>query len=199
MAKVDGPLFSLEARGKIGDAVVYFPWKGRHVVRQWLKPTQPNSIKQGYVRAAMKAIGKAIKEILTTAKGDAVDSALYAYYTDIAPAGQNWNGHLAKGFCDLLQAGNVLVTGSFTDLVDAFSSLSADPGSSFADAATALGMVDFAFGYGYTDNIPAGMQLYFAALAAYNQSVHDSAPYDTDPDSWATADVGLFQADFETA
>ena len=199
MAKVDGPLFSLEARGKIGNAVVYFPWKGRHVVRQWLKPTQPNSIKQGYVRAAMKAIGKAIKEILATAKGDAVDSALYAYYTNAAPAGQNWNGHLAKGFCDLLQAGNVFVTGSFTDLVDAYSSLGTDELASFAAEATALGMVDFAFGYGYTDTIPAGMQLYFAALAAYNQSVHDTAPYDTDPDSWATGDVGLFGDDFETA
>ena len=199
MAKVDGPLFSLEARGKIGDAVVYFPWKGRHVVRQWLKPTQPNSVKQGYVRAAMKAIGKAIKEILATAKGDAVDSALYAYYTDAAPAGQNWNGHLAKGFCDLLQAGNVLVTGSFTDLVASYSALGTDEVASFAAEATALGMVDFAFGYGYTTSIPAGMQMYFAALAAYNQSVHDSAPYDTDPDSWATDDIGLFGDDFETA
>jgi len=199
MAKVDGPLFSLEARGKIGDAVVYFPWKGRHVVRQWLKPTQPNSVLQGYVRAAMKAIGKAIKEILATAKGDAVDSALYALYTDAAPAGQNWNGHMAKGFLDLLQAGNAFVTGSFTDLVVAYSSLGTDELASFAAEATALGMVDFAFGYGYTTNIPAGMQLYFAALAAYNQSVHDTAPYNTDPDSWATGDIGLFGDDFETA
>jgi len=41
MAKVDGPLFSLEARGKIGQAIVFFPWKGRHAVRRWLKPTNP--------------------------------------------------------------------------------------------------------------------------------------------------------------
>ena len=41
MAKVDGPLLSLEARGKVADAIVFFPWKGRHVVRQWLKPTNP--------------------------------------------------------------------------------------------------------------------------------------------------------------
>ena len=199
MAKVDGPLFSLEARGKIGDAVVYFPWKGRHVVRQWLKPTQPNSTTQGYVRAAMKAIGKAIKEILCVSKGDAVDSALYALYTAAAPAGQNWNAYMAKGFLDQLQAGNAFVVGSFTNLVAAYSTLGTDVLGSFAAEATALGMVDFAFGYGYTANIPAGMQLYFAAKAAYAQSVHDTAPYNTDPDSWATGDVGLFGDDFETA
>jgi len=44
MAKVEGPLFSLEARGKIGNVMVHFPWKGRNVVRKWLKPTNPRDI-----------------------------------------------------------------------------------------------------------------------------------------------------------
>jgi len=199
MAKVDGPLFSLEARGKIADAMVFFPWKGRHVVRQWLKPTQPESTLQGYVRAAMKAIGKAIKEILAVAKGDAVDSALYALYTDAVPAGQNWNAYMAKGFLDLLQSGNAFQTASFNALVSAYSGLGTDALTAFKTNATSLGMADFAFGYGYTDNIEAGLQLYFAALAAYNQSVGTAAPYNTDPDSWAASDVDSFADDFETA
>ena len=57
-AKVDGPLFSLEAKGKIGDAIVFFPWKGRHAVRRWLKPTNPRDIDHKLVRQKMAAFGK---------------------------------------------------------------------------------------------------------------------------------------------
>ena len=34
---------SMSASGKIADAIVYFTWKGRNVVRQWLVPANPQS------------------------------------------------------------------------------------------------------------------------------------------------------------
>ena len=81
MAKVEGPLMSIEARGKIADAIVFFPWKGRHCVRQWLKPTNKKSTAQGYVRAAVYSIGKFITQILAKSKGSALDSYVYQLAT----------------------------------------------------------------------------------------------------------------------
>lgn len=192
MAKVEGPLMSIEARGKIADAIVFFPWKGRHVVRQWLKPTNPQSTAQGFARSALKAIGKWVKEIVCTSKGGALDSDLYALCTSKAPAGLNWNAFIGQAFLDLLQTAGTFVTGSLTDLIDAYSSLGTDVLAAFRTNATALGMADFTFEYGYTTNLEAGCQLYFGALAAYHASLEPSAPYNTDPDSWAASDVDDF-------
>ncbi len=194
MAKVDGPLMSIEARGKIADALVYFPWKGRHVVRQWLKPTQPHSTKQGYVRAALYAIGKMIKEITSVSQAG-VDSKVYTLLTSKVPAGLNWNAFQAQGFLDRLQTGGTLVTGSFTDLIIAYSSLVTTALTAFQTQATLLGMQDFAFNYGYTTNIEAGCQLYFGALSLYYNSVTAGAPYNTHPDSWVDTDVDDFATD----
>jgi len=198
MAKVDGPLFSLEARGKIADAMVFFPWKGRRVVRQWLKPTNPKSTKQGYLRAALKAIGKFMAKVGNIGDGDALDSVVYQAATSSADAGMNWNAWLGGGFLDALQTGNTLVTGSLTDLVDVYSSLNTTDLAAWASEASALGMVDFAFGYGYTTNIPAGLQLFFGAHACYSKSIIGTAPYNTDPDSWVLADITNFAVDMTT-
>lgn len=46
MAKVTAPLFSFGARGKLADALVYFPWKGIDVVRSYVVPANPNSAAQ---------------------------------------------------------------------------------------------------------------------------------------------------------
>jgi hypothetical protein len=195
MAKVDGPLMSLEARGKIADALVFFPWKGRHAVRQWLKPTQPNTTKQGYVRAAVYAIGKWVKQILSVSQGDAANSKVYSLCTVAVPAGTNWNAWIAQQFLNLLGTAGTFVTASFTALVAAYSTLGTAALTAFRTNATALGMADFAFDYGYTTNIEAGCQLYFGALAAYYGSIQASAPYNTIPDSWVASNVDAFKTD----
>lgn len=195
-AKVDGPLFSLEARGKIAEAIVFFPWKGKHVVRQWLKPTNPKTTSQGYLRAALKAIGKWVKKVGNTNDGDAQDSVVYAAFTDTVGAGVNWNAFAAQGFLDQIQDGGALKTTDFENFVSDFSTnLDTDARTAFSTNATALGMEDFAFDYGYTTSITAGLQLYFGALAAYYQSIIGTAPYNTDPKSWAASDADNFKED----
>jgi len=190
MAKVEGPLFSLEARGKIGDAIVYFPWKGRHVVRQWLKPTNPQSALQGYVRGALKAIGKFISQILCISKGSALDSLLYADATSSVDAGMNWNAWLGGGFLDALQVGGAFKTTAFTNYVEEYSSsIEATVKAAFESMATTLGLEDFAMAYGYTTSIPAGLQLYFGAVACYKKTVSNASPWNVVPVSWDTADV----------
>lgn len=198
MAKVSGPLFSLEARGKIADAIVFFPWKGRHVVRQWLKPTNTKSVLQGYVRAALKAIGLWVRKVGNTNDGDAADSIVYQACTSSADAGMNWNAWIGQGFLDMLQTGNTFVTGSLTDLIDVYSSLNTTDLAAWASEASALGIQDFAFGYGYTTNIPAGLQFFFGAYACYQQSIIGSAPYNTDVASWVLADITNFAEDMTT-
>lgn len=46
MGKVLNPLFSTEARNQIGQAVVYFPWKGINCVRTYVIPANPNTAAQ---------------------------------------------------------------------------------------------------------------------------------------------------------
>lgn len=55
MAKVTAPLFSFGARGKLGDALVYFPWKGINVVRTYAVPANPNSAAQQTQRARLSS------------------------------------------------------------------------------------------------------------------------------------------------
>jgi len=52
-AKVTGPLFSMGARGTIGDAVTYSIWKGIEYARQWFIPSNPQSVTQVNVRTAL--------------------------------------------------------------------------------------------------------------------------------------------------
>jgi hypothetical protein len=57
MAKVTGPLMSMDARGKIGNAMVFMGWKGVKTVRMWLKPKNPQTEDQvtqrGYFTSAV--------------------------------------------------------------------------------------------------------------------------------------------------
>lgn len=54
MAGVKGPLFSLDASGSIGDAIVFAKWKGRNYVRRHAIPSNPKSVGQVSVRAMIK-------------------------------------------------------------------------------------------------------------------------------------------------
>lgn len=60
MAKLNAPLLSFSASGKIADALVYFAWKGINVVRQYVIPSNPKTAAQttqrGYLTAAVAAI-----------------------------------------------------------------------------------------------------------------------------------------------
>lgn len=53
MARVKGPLFSLEASGSIAKTVVYSQWKGRNYVREHTIPYNPQTAPQVNVRTAM--------------------------------------------------------------------------------------------------------------------------------------------------
>jgi hypothetical protein len=51
MAKLTGPLMSIDARGKLANAMVFIGWKGLKTVRQWVKPANPNTAGQQTIRS----------------------------------------------------------------------------------------------------------------------------------------------------
>lgn len=59
MAKLKAPLLSLGASGNLGNALVYFNWKGLDVVREYVVPANPKSTAQiaqrGYLTSAIAA------------------------------------------------------------------------------------------------------------------------------------------------
>ena len=55
MARVTGPLLSLDASGTVYDTLTYAKWKERNYVRQWFKPANPQSAGQVAQRAVFAA------------------------------------------------------------------------------------------------------------------------------------------------
>ena len=59
MAKVNGPLFSLDARGQLGKALVYAIWKGLNYARKYVIPFNSKAEAQmtirGYLTDAVAA------------------------------------------------------------------------------------------------------------------------------------------------
>jgi hypothetical protein len=59
MAKVGGPLMSLEASGCVAGALTFAKWKGRQYVRQLVQPSNPQSAGQETARNAMRVAAAA--------------------------------------------------------------------------------------------------------------------------------------------
>jgi len=91
MAKVKGPLMSLEASGSIANTIVFSIWKGRPYVRQLVTPSNPSSAGQIAVRKILGSLAKAARIVLTQKNDVAlVGSPFYTASRDLAPSGQSW-------------------------------------------------------------------------------------------------------------
>ena len=97
MAKVSGPLMSMDASGKFGGAIVFSKWKGRNVVRQLVVPANPNSAGQETARNRTRVTG-ALQSWVNTTSMKAPTQTL----TDklrikaVTPGGFAWNGFLTQ-------------------------------------------------------------------------------------------------------
>jgi len=193
MAKVTGPLFSLEARGKIGDAMVHFPWKGRFCVRRWLKPTNPRDIDQKLIRQKIAAIGKAIGKVITPGSVLANGAALVVAIKAKTPATQIWNAYLVKKAMEQISTDATYVA-EISAIVSA-----ADTSDIWSGCATELVMAEIT-GAGFATTIPAVDQLAMAAWGAYKMELSDATHiYSTHPSAWTTAMISQFATDFTAA
>lgn len=91
MAKVTGPLMSMTASGKIGDAIVFAAWKGVAYVRQFVIPANPQSTSQGDQRIVVGGTGRACGKVGVTSPFN-VKLGLKG----VIPAGQSKQSYLVK-------------------------------------------------------------------------------------------------------
>jgi hypothetical protein len=68
MAKVTGPLLSLDASGTIASTMVFSRWKGINYVRQRVIPTYSNTFKQAAIRLLVKDATQAWAGLSVTLK-----------------------------------------------------------------------------------------------------------------------------------
>lgn len=97
MAKVSGPLMSMDARGKFANTLVFSGWKGRPTVRQLVQPTNPMSTDQVTARNMVR-VGGAIQRFVN--QSTLVNANLTLNdkleIQAITPSGQAWNGYLVN-------------------------------------------------------------------------------------------------------
>ena len=107
MAKVKGPLFSLEASGKLADSLVYMHWKGIQDVRKWLIPANPRTSAQQTQRGYLT---DAVDLFHATAFNQDDRDAWDLYASTLAQVMSGFNA-LVKSYVDAKVAGK-----SFTPL-----------------------------------------------------------------------------------
>lgn len=115
MAKVNAPLFSFNASGKLAKSLVYFGWKGLDVVRSYVVPTNPKSDAQEDQRDYLR---KAVAKIHVAQARDAgplvaADNIAYAAYGSTFPTPMTWFNAIAKNWILVKVAGKspVVISG----------------------------------------------------------------------------------------
>jgi len=113
MAKLVAPLFSFGASGKLGNALVFFPWKGLDVVRSYVVPTNPNTagqiVQRGYMADAVDDIHYAQTD--PTGEMVAADIAAYRALAALRPTPRTWFNELVKQAIDQWVAGDDFAIG----------------------------------------------------------------------------------------
>lgn len=132
MAKVSGPLMSMDARGAFAGALVFSNWKGRPVVRQLVTPSNPASADQMAVRNHLRVTAAAqhfanLSTDLGAGRLVTDEEAIRA----VTPSGFAWNGHLVKS---IIGAGGV----TFAAAQAAWAALTAPQKAAWDTAAAGL-------------------------------------------------------------
>jgi len=103
MAKLKAPLMSLGASGQLGKALVFFPWKGLNVVREFVIPSNPQTTLQNAQRAWLRAavIDIHLAEANATQPLDEIDTMAYALWGSTYPTPRTWFNQAVKNWVDM--------------------------------------------------------------------------------------------------
>jgi len=192
-AKVTMPLLSGSASGKIADAMVYFPWKGLSVVRQFLIPVNKMSGAQGNQRTMLGGIGRAAGKIRPNPASAIVSKFAQQLITlNLIATGQTKQSHLVSYVLDhYLTDATAYATqlGLFMSHVCSVA---------FGDQADILGITEMSLPYDTIAAFQKGFGLYL--LGKYACDVpFTGTPYTLAIDSWVTASISAMISDFTTA
>lgn len=187
MAKVTGPLFSMSASGKLGDAIVHFGWKGINVVRQWVIPANKMSGTQGDQRLQLGGVGRAVGTIMP-------EKAFAQQLIDLnlIPSGQTKQSFLVSYILNHY-LGSTASYAAELALITGHTSYNA-----FKASADALGIVEFDLDYATVAPFEKALGLYLIAKTAIALGF-TGTPYTTALTAWVTADVAGMATDFTTA
>jgi hypothetical protein len=185
MAKVTGPLMSMSASGKLADSIVFFTWKGRNVVRQFLIPANPQSTAQGDQRVVMGGTGRAVGKIV---KDSQFHDQLIAL--ELIPGGQTKQSWMVKYIVD-----NYLSTP--TAYSNALASMVAHSASgAIGTVADSLNILEFDLAYASVAPYDNRLGVYLLAKSAIAQSFTGS-PYTLSLASWTATAFNAMQSDLQ--
>jgi len=120
MAKLNAPLFSFRASGKLANALVYFGWKGLNVVRSYVVPTNPDTTLQQTQRGYLTTMVAAVHAAQAMANYPLVSADQVAYAALAAAKGtiQTWFNRAVKLGIDCFVAGKDYTVYSWGKIVD---------------------------------------------------------------------------------
>ena len=186
MAKVTMPLMSGSASGKIGNNIVFFGWKGMNVVREWLKPANPQSAGQGDARIILGGTGRACAEVVPDST---YHLALIA--KDVIPSGQTKQSYLVKYIRDHLLIGSTTYAAELAELTGHAEY------DVWGTSATALGLVEFDLNYASVGAYDKALGIYMLAKTAIALGF-TGTPYTTAITAWVTTDIQGFVSKLTT-
>ncbi len=106
MAKLKAPLMSLGAAGQLGKALVFFPWKGLDLVREFVIPSNPRTSGQvtqrGYMTTAVDEVHT--QQAAATNPLSADDIQAYGLLASLRSSPRTWFNELVKLLVDQLVA-----------------------------------------------------------------------------------------------
>ena len=97
MARVTGPLMSMEASGTIGKTLTFANWVGRQYVRRWTRPSNPQTLEQMRQRNAFSVIGVGVSQANNCLQDNSSTSKTDEQaFREKTPSGMRWNGYIQK-------------------------------------------------------------------------------------------------------
>ena len=162
MAKVTGPLMSLDASGTVAKTAVFSKWNGINYVRHRVIPKNPRTDLQAQARQYVGATGYALSSVLTIAKDtvNKVGSEGFQAAKVAAPAGQSWISNAVTKILGTAMGTIIANLATFAGL--------AAVAALYETAGGDAGLADFNLSYGMLDPITKGACLYLMAKFAEN-------------------------------
>ena len=192
MAIVYGPLHSDDARGKLASSLVFMGWKGIKTVRQWIKPTNPQSADQGDVRLVLGGLGRGVGKI-------GVEGPFHEQLKtlNLIPDQQSKQSYLVQYIRDNYIAGTgATFTAAYIAMLAELTGHTEY--SVFLSAADDMVITEFDVSYASIDPFNKALGLYLIAKAAIALNFTGS-PYTVALASWSTNNIAEFTADLQAA
>lgn len=184
MAKVQGPLMSMQASGTFANSLTFGTWKGRPVCRQRVDPSNPQSAGQEAARNKLRltAIAQAFCN-LTTLKRSGESLTDKNELISLSPSGQAWNGFLVKSIIGVAGA-------NYATIQAAWDATTGGNKTTWNNAAGALtppipAVAQTTAGGGSTTALTAGQAYYFLQYGLYFAGAAAAPPIAGTPPTYA--------------